>query len=171
MPVHVTDRTEYYVVRGADAATLVREMAERGPQHPTGRRAWAYTAWELRSRYALERHGRACRLLDPEIVLDVTVTLPRWEPQAPAPARLRSAWRRMLDKATAHERVHRLHGIEAAHAAAAAVADVPATGDCSDLERRLRSAVRRAIGAATQRSRVFDRETDYGRRAGVRLDE
>ncbi len=171
VPVEIVERSAQYLVHGHDGNALAREMAERGPQHPTGRRAWAYTAWELRSRYALERDGRHCRLLEPTVVLDVVTTMPRWEPKGVVPMRLRATWLRMLDKAADHERVHRRHGVEAAHAAAAALAAVPASGDCALIERQVRSALRRASSDALRRSRIFDRETDYGRLGGVRLGD
>lgn len=169
VPVERIERRLHYIVNAADAPGLAREMAERGPQHPTGRRAWAYTAWELRSRYALEREGRNCRLLDPAVVLEVRTTLPRWEPKAVASSRLRSSWRRMLDRATAHEEEHRLHALDAARAAAIAIAAVPDRGDCRAIEAQVRAALRRASAEAMRRSRVFDRTTDYGRLQGVRL--
>ena len=171
VPVDRVERDLHYTVRGSDAAALAREMAELGPQHPTGRRAWAYTAWELRSRYALELDGRNCRLLDPTVVLEVRTTLPRWEPKAVVTSRLRSNWRRMLVKAAEHERMHRRHAMDAADAAAAAIARVPATGECAALEGQMRSALRRASAAAARRGRLYDRDTDYGRLQGVRLGD
>lgn len=171
VPVEIVERSAHYAVHGSDGNALAREMAERGPQHPTWRRAWACTAWELRSRYALERDGRPCRLLEPAVVLDVVTTMPRWEPKGVVPMRLRASWRRMLDKAADHEREHRRHGVDAAQAAALALAAVPASGDCALIERQVRSAIRRASSDALRRSRIFDRETDYGRLGGVRLGD
>lgn len=171
VPVEIIDRQEQYDVRASDAAGLVREMAERGPQHPTGRRAWAYTAWELRARYAVEAGRDGCRLLDPAVVIEVATTLPQWRPGRPASARLRSSWTRMLRKAAEHEAVHRSHGLEAARAAALELAGIAHAPRCANLERRVREAIRRASHDAMRRSRAFDAATDYGRRAGVRLSD
>lgn len=158
--VEVIDRQAPYGVRATDAAGLAREMAERGPQHPTGRRAWAYTAWAMRARYAVERTAAGCRLVEPTIVLDVSTTLPHWRPSAPARASLKSAWKRMLDQASAHEAAHRGHGIDAANAAAADIGRIGPGPDCADVERRVRAALRRASAEATRRGRAFDRDTD-----------
>lgn len=169
VPVDVIDRREHYEVRAVDAQGLGREMAERGPQHPTGRRAWAYTAWELRARYAVEAGAGTCRLLDPAVVLEVATTLPHWRPKSPVRSRLRSSWQRMLGKASAHEAVHRAHAVDAARAAAVEIAAITPGATCADTERQVRMALRRARAEATRRSRLFDQQTDYGRRDGVRL--
>lgn len=169
VPVEIVDVAASYTVDAVDAEGLVREMAERGPQHPTGRRAWAYTAWSLRARYVIEPAPTGCRLLDPAVVLDVTTTLPRWQPRSRPSRRLRSGWDRMLRKARAHEAEHRRHAVDAANDAAAQITTIRTGGACADLERSVRSALRKASTAAAQRSRVFDRDTDYGRGQGVGL--
>ena len=171
VPVEIVDRHEQYDVRASDAAGLVREMAERGPQHPTGRRAWAYTAWELRARYAIEPSKGECRLVDPAVVVEIVTTLPHWRPVRPASSRLRASWPRMLAKAAEHEAVHRAHGIDAARVAARELADLRAAPRCADIERQVRATIRRASHDAMRRSRAFDAATDYGRRAGVRLTD
>lgn len=169
VPVDVIDKRVHYEVQANDAAGLAAEMAERGPQHPTGRRAWAYTAWELRARYAVEPGASRCRLLDPAVVLEVTTTLPHWRPSRPVRTRLRASWTRMLAKAGEHEATHRQHAIDAARAAAVDIAAIREHGDCAGVERRVRDALRRANNAATRASRQFDAATDFGSRAGVRL--
>lgn len=169
VPVEVVDRDQTYAVDANSAEGLAAQMAERGPQHPFGRRAWAYTAWELRAPYTLERGKAACRIGETRVVLVVTITLPAWTPHRPAPHTLRSAWARMRRKAGEHEAVHRTHGIEAAHDAASRIAAIEPDGNCITLERAVRSALRAAIRAAGDRSRAFDLETNYGQRQGVRL--
>ena len=117
------------------------------------------------------RRRGTCRLVEPKLVLDVVTTLPDWRPRGPPTRGLRAQWGRMLGRARAHEAVHRDHAVTAAHAAAAELATIEPGPSCSDVERRVRSALRRTIGDASRRSRIFDRETDYGRRAGVGLRE
>lgn len=171
VPVEINDRAETYLLRATGVRGLAAEIEERGPQHPTGRRAWAYTGWTLDARYATEAGRTGCRLVEPTLVLVVVTTLPDWRPKGPPTRGLRAQWSRMLGKARAHEAVHRDHAVAAAHAAAAELATIETGPSCSDLERRVRSALRRAIAEAGRESREFDRRTDYGRREGVGLRE
>lgn len=171
VPVDIVDRREHYEVQATDAVGLGREMAQRGPQHPTGRRAWAYTMWELRARYAVEPGDGGCRLMGPAVVLEVTTTLPHWRPAAPTRARLRSTWQRMLANAASHEATHREHAVDAARSAALEIARVDARESCAQVEGGVRAALRRASAEAARRSRLFDQQTDYGRRGGVRLGD
>lgn len=171
VPVEVIDRASTYEVTADNAVELTHEMAERGPQHPTGRRAWAYTSWELRANYTLEQSRGRCRLADATVLLEVDTTLPSWTPRHPPRAALRLAWRRMLESAREHERVHRLHAVEAAGAAASALTNAGEASTCAGVEKRVRTALRRASDDAAAKSRQFDRDTDYGRRAGVRLGD
>lgn len=169
VPVQRIEHGLHYVVTGSSATILARQMTERGPRHPSGRQAWAYTAWELRARYTLVARDGGCKLVDPTVLLEVWTTLPRWEPRrTPASGLLRS-WQRMLDRAAGHEQEHRRHALDAAQVAATAIANLPARAECHAIDAQVHSALRRARAEATHRSGVFDRETDYGRLQGVRL--
>lgn len=169
VPLDVVDRTEHYRLQATDGPGLWREVVERGPQHPTGRRALAYTAWELGARYATRADPDGCRLLDARVRLEVVTTLPDWRPAGPTGGRLRGNWRRMLAHASAHEAEHRRHALDAARAAAVAIAAIAAGPGCAEVERRVRATLRHATGEAERRSRRFDRETDHGRRGRVPL--
>lgn len=168
--IEVIDRTEYYEVRGNTADGLARDMAAKGPQHPTGRRAWGYTDWRVNSTYVLVPRDRGCELGDVRVQLTVVTTLPRWVPSGvPAHPRLKRDWTRLLARIAEHEDTHRAHGLEAAALAEQRIASIPLQKDCATAEKSARRALRVSVLELTAVSRAFDRETDFGRRQGVGL--
>lgn len=171
VPVQIEDIHATYVVRGEDAPTLTAEMTTYGPQHPTGRRAWAYTAWEVSTRYELDAGTGGCTLSQPRVSVQVSTTLPQWTPTRRPGQRLRRAWRRLLVQLEAHEAEHRRHALTAARATAEGLAALPAMPDCRSLERQARLVLRRAVAAAGRESRAFDRATDFGAKGLSRPDE
>lgn len=169
-PVDVEDVDRTYVLRGWDGVALVREMTRSGPQHPTGRRSWAYTAWEVATRYDLVAGDGGCALQSPRVRIRVETTLPVWTPDGRPDWRLRSAWSRMYDQLVRHEAEHRRHGLAAAQATADGLERLGTMPDCRTVEREARRVLRHAVTAAGRESRAFDRTTDYGAGNRVRLD-
>ncbi|WP_460833494.1 DUF922 domain-containing protein [Lysobacter humi (ex Lee et al. 2017)] len=167
--IDVDERIETYDVDGGDATTLTRQMAERGPLHQ-GRRAWAYTAWEVRSRYTPVAGIAGCRIESPRVRVEIVTTLPRWTATNAAP-RLRARWTRLVANLVEHEDVHRQHALDAADGAQAALEALPAERDCELAALRAQEALRAQVQLAKRRSYEFDRATKFGTRAGVRLEE
>lgn len=170
-PVEVEDVHRSYTLVGGDAVTLTHEMARLGPQHPTGRRAWAYTAWEVSARYELDVRDGACALTAPRVFVRIETTLPEWKPQHEPGGRLRRAWEKLLGRLAEHEAEHRRHALGAAKATAAGLGRLPPMPDCHAVERQARRVLRQSVAAASRESRAFDRETNFGADRLPRLDE
>jgi len=169
-PVDFRERTEYYDVRGTTAEELTRQMARLGPPQPSGRRAWALTAWQIESKYTLVPGKSDCRLVEPRVTLDVLTTIPRWTDSGTGPGKLRVAWRKMLVAIVEHEQVHRTHAVGAAERTAELLARLAPHADCARMERQARIVLKREMASARKLSRAFDQETDFGALEGVSLD-
>lgn len=163
------ERIEQYDVRGATAEELTRQMTRLGPQQPSGRRAWALTAWQIESKYTLVPGKSDCRLAEPRVILDVTTTVPRWTDSGTGPGKLRVAWRKMFASIVEHEQVHKAHAVGAAERTAELLAGLAPHTDCARMERQARLVLKREMANAGKLSRAFDQETDFGAREGVSL--
>ena len=165
--VEIRDRIEFYEVQGSTAYELAAGMARWGPQQPSGRRAWAFTAWELRSTYELVAGADGCRLAGIGVTLDVVTTLPQWRAEGRPSWQLRARWQRMMSSIRKHEEVHKAHALDAARRTAASLATLPVQPECSNAERHARSMLAHEVKRARQLSRTFDHATDFGAHEGV----
>ena len=168
--IEIKERTVYYAVQGTSASQLGAQMATRGPADRFGRRAWGFTAWEVRTTYALTPTDRGCVIEQPHAHVDIVTTLPVWRKSAGASWPLRSRWRKMLVSLIRHEATHREHALLAARTATAELERTPVQPTCGDAETRARQVLRAAVLQSRRLSLEFDRDTRHGARQGVRLD-
>lgn len=167
-PFELRERTEFYDVYGTTAEALTQQMSQRGPVH-SGGRAWAFTRWELRSRYGLVPTSDGCRIESPRVRLEVVTTFPRWMSGSQAPWRPRADWKRLMLSIRQHEDIHRAHAQDAAHRTVVLLAHAPPAADCTAAERAARDITRAQSEQARSESLAFDRATEFGAREGVSL--
>jgi predicted secreted Zn-dependent protease len=167
--VTIVDRANHYEVRGTTAHELTAQMATLGPRQPSGKHAWGFTAWEVRTSYVLAPTPTRCAVADARVNIEIVTTLPRWIETRPVSWKLRRAWGRMLENMAHHESMHRGHGISAARNVAAALEAISPQPDCKEIERQARSILRREVAEARKFGEAFDLETDFGAKQGVHL--
>ncbi|HEX4600005.1 MAG TPA: DUF922 domain-containing protein, partial [Gemmatimonadales bacterium] len=116
----IANRERRYVITGSSVAELVDAMRRLGPRE-SGTPVDALTAWDLESSYREGTAAGDCALREVRVRLTVTVTLPRWDPPADAPARLVESWQRFLEHVKLHEAGHRAIAEQSARDLAAAL--------------------------------------------------
>lgn len=164
-PVLTRLRTETYAVDGATVDEVLRSLLERGPATEAGV-FFGLTTAETRLRYRTLASDRGCAIADVEVDLDVTVTLPAWQPPPGVPSEVRRDWRRFLHALRGHEDEHREIAERKAGALHRAVSAVRApTCEAAVAEGRRR--VGRLQIEAEAAHRQFDRETDHGSTQGA----
>jgi len=167
--VNVVDRAEHFQLDARTRDALIQQLWSRGPRHESGRHAWGFTSWEFDIKYVLEPAGVGCSVAAPAVRLNVITILPDWRPSGRVSVGLSSEWARMLGRLQAHEATHREQGVAAASRLARELTGDERFPDCAVAERVLKRMVRAAVRDATLEGRRFDRRTNYGARAGVRL--
>jgi predicted secreted Zn-dependent protease len=164
----IATHERYYDVTGANVAELRDAIRRLGPQEQ-GQSADALTVWDLEWTYGERPGAGACALRDVRVTLTVTMTLPRWDPPADAPARLIAAWREYLDHVKLHEAGHRAIAEQYAHRLLAALTELRAATCDAVWDAASRTAARvNAEGQA--RNRAYDVETRNGQTQGVVLE-
>jgi predicted secreted Zn-dependent protease len=159
---------DYFDVHGASSRELDAEIAAKGPVGENGLRSDGYTRWHIDWRFDMTSDGTRCMAQNITVDLDIRMTLPRWErPRSASPA-LVERWDKYLAALRLHEDGHR-------YRAEAAAADVRRTlqrertaRDCRALEHRLNSLANSLLDELRRRQEDYDRETESGRRQGVR---
>lgn len=127
----------WFDLKGRDRVDLIESCWENCPHDEQDRPVASLTTWAVDWTW-VRRPGDPCEVLDPTVVVDVTVTLPRWDPPPDADPALADEWRTYLGALTRHEEGHvdlvhhladgtasalRAAGCERAHAAGAAMLD------------------------------------------------
>jgi predicted secreted Zn-dependent protease len=160
---------ETYTIAGSCLDQLQRAVMLLGPRrhgavHP------AYTDWEVRWSYAPDRGPFGARVVDPQVVAEVTCTLPAWRPPSSTPADLISRWANYVDALERHEQGH----IDLARAAATTIHEALRTLPPGATEAALLAAAEDAVDAVLveirARERAYDEATGHGATQGVSLD-
>lgn len=163
----ITTHERYYDVSGTSVSELRDAIRRLGPQEQ-GQPADALTVWDLEWTYAERRSAEGCTLRDVRVTLMMTMTLPRWNPPADAPARLVAAWREYLDHVKIHEAGHQAIADQYARRLLTALTGLRAASCDALWDAASRTAAR--INAEGQaRNRAYDLETKNGQTQGVVL--
>lgn len=169
--VTVTERIEYYTVRGSTVAELGAALARSGPIGGlVERRGSGHTVAQLTWQHTAYAHEHDCRIDAVQVAVATRTLLPHWEQPKRVDRGLVRRWESMLAALKRHEDRHRELGREAGDAVLQALREVTTAADCDALRRRIDSAARRVVRRFRAANRRFDRETDFGIRDGVRLD-
>jgi predicted secreted Zn-dependent protease len=163
----IATHERYYDVTGTSVAELRDAIRRLGPQEQ-GQAADALTVWDLEWTYAERPSAEGCALRDVRVTLSVTMTLPRWDPPADAPARLIAAWHEYLDHVKIHEAGHRAIAEQYAHRLLSALTGLRAASCDAVWDAASRTAAR-VNGEGQARNRAYDVETKNGQTQGVLL--
>lgn len=169
--VAIDEKLVKYPIEGDTASELLSQMARLGPvDQNEGKRFQGNTSWSVRWNYMMvQRSDGRCGLQQPAITLQVTMTLPDWQPKRRADSLLRSRWPVYLSALTNHEMGHRANGVRAAFAVRDALAAVEPADSCQQLGDAANAAAKAAIDARQGADADYDRQTEHGARQGVRL--
>ena len=154
-----------YPVAGATADAVHRSMSRGGPTMD-GTTYFGMTGSEIRVRFRTRADGDGCRLDAVGVDLDVTMTLPAWEPDGPTDYALRRDWARFASALRRHEDGHRARAEAGARAVADALAAVRAP-TCAAADAAAQGAVQAAQARTAADQERYDRTTDHGRTEGA----
>jgi predicted secreted Zn-dependent protease len=113
---------------------------------------------------------RGCRLRELRVELDLSVTLPSWQPRMRANSRDRMAIEAMLAGLARHEAGHRRNAIETARTIERGLRALGTSADCRAATRAVNRVFRRQTVRFAARDLRYDQVTDHGRRQGARLE-
>lgn len=158
--------TVYYDIRGSTANQLRGQMDRLGPETEGGRFD-ASTEWHIQWTYTYARSAASCALQEPQVDVQVTYTLPRWNPPADAPRSLADRWHAYVAALQVHEDGHRDIGIAAGEEVLRTLGELPAEATCPAMGRVANGAANQIITRHQAEERGYDRLTNHGATQGA----
>lgn len=161
LPVSV--RYNYYPIRGLSDTELRSQMAQQGPLDTVeGRRYDANTAWTVRWSYRYRSVGNQCAIASVKTKVDITFTLPQWQPAAGTARSLIAEWNQYLAALQTHEDGHKNHGVAAGQAVMQTLSRLPAAASCQSLGAAANKAAQQIVQRYNQKDIEYDRLTQHG---------
>jgi predicted secreted Zn-dependent protease len=162
----VSVETVHYDIRGSTANQLRGQMDQLGPESEGGRFD-ASTEWHVQWNYSYSRLTESCAIEEAHVEVQVTYTLPRWNPPADAPRSLVERWRTYMAALQLHEDGHRDVGISAGEEVLSTITELPAERTCPALGRIAHRTANQIITRHEDEERHYDRVTDHGATQGA----
>lgn len=159
-PVQIVENTVLYPIRGDSMDRIRDQLRDHGPWTEGYGHGRTRSNFEVRT--DLESDERGCHLVGLELLLEITVTLPEWQPGPRAPDELLDQWAMSLERLVRHEQGHRQHAIDAAHQLYRSLLRIPMQDSCLRAQRKVDDQVRNAISRLRMRGMIYDERTRNG---------
>lgn len=104
LPAHAETIIKTYAISGNTGPALYASIGDKGPLLGGGRRAMAYTNWDLKWTRNYVPDGNTCTLAAATPHLTITINLPK--PATPLTGADAMHWRTFITGIEAHEQVH-----------------------------------------------------------------
>ena len=164
-PVTVTVEQRAYAVHGRTEDEILSSLRASGPNLDGGV-FFGLTVAENEYRFRYRVTSGFCETVDARVTVQVSVTVPAWQPPTGAPAELRRQWARFDRALRGHEYGHRDLAIAGANRLHAAVQGVRAP-TCDEAADRAGQLAARVQIETEARHREYDEETDHGATQGA----
>lgn len=159
------DTVAAYRVAGATEAEILRSLVENGPSNE-GEQFFGMTEADMQLGYRTAQTDAECWLVDVEVRMGVTTTLPEWDRPTGAESTLRRDWHRFRSALQRHEGRHKEIVESGAAKVHRAVRGLRAP-TCAEVEGEARRRLDRIEIEMEAEHRRFDDQTDHGRTEGA----
>lgn len=163
--VHVVENIRYYDITGRTEGDLLNGMVRLGPSW-NGERYFGLTRTDVRYTYWKTPKPTGCDLTEIQVYLEVTVTLPRWQPMSGTPFQLERSWRSFDYALRQHELGHQRLAVEEAEMIRRSLASLR-TASCNAIDAQARSQASRIRETYQSLHHDYDHHTDHGRTQGA----
>lgn len=168
----VKEAYETYDVCGSSIPELRAGLGRNGIRMSDGNTYDALAAWQVWWEYDYDRSvPGACRVDDFRAFVDVTIRYPNWATDSEVHADLADAWDSYLHSLIRHEQGHRDIAVEAAEALTRAVAALPPSPTCADVDQAVAALGRTHLQRLRRNQLSYDAKTDHGALQGAVLPE
>lgn len=168
MPV-MTERTNYYKIKGITANELRVQMNALGPLDGTirvdAKTTW-YITWRYNWRYDNPTQN-PCYVTSVQVSGDITYLYPEWVNQKDAVPALQTKWNNYLNALTMHEKGHADNGKQTATEIEKALLSVQPQVNCTVLDNTLDAAAKKVLAQHNAWDRQYDADTDHGKKQGA----
>ncbi len=163
----ITEKDEYYDIKGDSENDLQAQMKQKGISWGDGKKYGSITSWHVKWDYAYDRAPQTCAPESFRITAEIVIRYPHWLQNDDAPHPLVAKWESYMKNLIVHEEGHRDLVVDAAKELSLAVAALPPTPTCADLDRKIRSLCRTRMSRLNDEERKYDVTTEHGRTQGA----
>lgn len=163
--INVTHST--YQIEGSTAEELREQLDQHGVEDEYGERFDGHTQWQIVWSYPYHQDAGTCSIGQVEVIAEITIMLPEWEPPEGAPKTLISSWEEFVGALRAHEEDHQDISIEAAGQIYEALSNLPTYPTCEELEQAADEVGENILENYREMEAVYDAETNHGREDGA----
>ncbi len=161
-PPKITERNEYYEIRGNSEKELRKQMCQKGCTWDDGRTYDSLTSWYWTWDYGTDAVSQACSGEDFSVILELTTRFPKWVRTGEAPQPLVDKWDGYMKNLTLHEQGHRDRVMDAVAQLSGAVAKLPRSLSCADRDRQVRTLSSKIMAQLNAAQQEYDAETSHG---------
>jgi predicted secreted Zn-dependent protease len=166
-PPLVTEKYEYYEIKGKNETELRCQMTKNGCKWADGKKYDSVTSWYWKWNFSSDTADRTCTADSVRVTLEVTYRFPKWITPEDAPRPLMDKWDRYMRNLIRHEEGHRDMALEATADFARAVAGLPPAASCADLDREVRTLSRTRMAQLNADQNEYDAATNHGTTQGA----
>ncbi len=163
----VTEKYEYYEVRGDNEEELRCQMTENGCRWDDGKKYDSVTRWSVKWDYDYGRTPDSCAAESFKATVEVNFRYPQWTHTDNALKTLADKWERYMQNLVIHEKGHRDLAVEAAAELTRAVAGLPPAPTCADIDRNVKALCREHMKKLHEDQKSYDAATVHGVRQGA----
>jgi predicted secreted Zn-dependent protease len=163
----VTEKYEYYEIRGNSVKELRGQMCRNGCSLNDGERYDSVTSWRWRVNYGYERAPQACTADSFNVALVIIYRYPKWVHTDGAPQPLVDKWDGYMKNLITHENGHRDLAVEAATELSRALDALPPARSCADLDREVQALGRKRMAKLNADQKSYDETTVHGKTQGA----
>ncbi|MBB6247897.1 DUF922 domain-containing protein [Rhodanobacter sp. A1T4] len=164
----LNEHVNYYLVTGDDGSALRRSLDSQGPIGVDGKRYDGYTRWDVHWDYVTESDASStCAVVSSNIVLNVEITLPQWQPAIDVPDSLQRRWLVYLKALRGHEDGHLENAEMAAMAIDHLLQTIGPQSDCQILDEKLQTLGQQILQHFRDNDVEYDQRTEHGRTQGA----
>ncbi len=163
----VTEKYEYYEIRGDSEKEMRSQMRQNGPVWNDGNKYDSVTSWYWKWGYRNDPSSQDCSVDSFRVTLEITFRYPQWLRTDDVPRQLVDKWDGYMKNLIAHEQGHRDLAVEAAADFSRAVAKLPRALSCAELNAEVSALSRERMGQLNADEREYDETTCHGTTQGA----
>jgi predicted secreted Zn-dependent protease len=158
----VTEKYEYYEIRGGCEKELRNQMRQNGCKWNDGKKYDSLTRWHWKWDYDYDRTPQGCCADSFRATIEVIFRYPKWVRTDDAPQQLVDKWDGYMKNLIMHENGHRDMAVEAAAELSRTVAALPPASSCAELDRKVRALSRERMEKLNADAMRYDETTKHG---------
>jgi predicted secreted Zn-dependent protease len=171
VPPVVTEKYEYYEVKGGSETELRCDMNNNSCKWEDGKKYDSVTSWRVKWDYGYDRGSQACSAVSFKASVEVVFRYPQWVNAGGGDGGvsqpLVAKWDRYMKNLAIHENGHRDMAVKAAAELSHAVAELPPAQSCADLDREVRALCRLRMKKLNEDEKAYDVSTKHGLTQGA----